>query len=105
MSTESLPTDHVTCYECGQPTPISDGPVCWACQKKKSEISADAMWRQREGSIEPTSEQQILLLQLARQQAADIARIRRYVFFMAFVVFVGLVSGFIGVLLVGNSTQ
>lgn len=82
MTAEPLPADHVACYNCGSPTPAAEGPVCWACRRDASEISSGA------------AEKDALII-LLKRQAEDVARIRRYVFFLAFVTLLGLIASFL----------
>ena len=86
MTAQPLPADHVTCYNCGSPTPAAEGPVCWACRRDASEIAdKDAL---------------IILL---KRQAEDVARIKTYVFVMACVTLLGLIASFLTALGINQS--
>lgn len=85
MATQPLPADQVACYECGTPTPASDGPLCWACTRR---------------STTQTNQDQRLLT-LLEQQARDVERIRKSVGFLAFVVFIGIALSLLGMLIIG----
>ena len=76
----------VDCFECGREIPSAEGPTCRACQRQV--LIAD---------------QNADILTQLRQQTAHQKSIRGSVFFLAFVVFLTLVMGFVNAAMANNA--